>query len=412
MAAVVAYYLSEVAPPDERRTQIKRADVERYFKQARFRFPAAPGNVLPNATAAGYFDSAQRGSYVLNPVGYNLVVHTLPRGVPEEGPGKAAKAAQFEIGRQEALTKSREEEGRPLAVSDQDDDAWSDFWDALARLESAVNRSKAVNVNAKPLRESASGLVQQYFRDVKPGLSALGIPDDETGILDLQMQALLTLANTPNARKSYRRVLGAAADEKPRLTILREVQIGRAARLGTDAQHLTGIEQLLPSSAIGAGIPGSTGRPRQPKSILETIDMDSYRVEKQAAVAIQLEDSDSEIGPVPTSAGGGKPEPELDLLSNIVGAFNEEFGDIDWDDVDRVRRMITEEIPDRVAADTAYQNAIANSDKQNARIEHDKVLGRVIVNLMRDDTQLFKQFNDNEQFKRWLGETVFALTYS
>ena len=40
---------------------------------------------------------------------------------------------------------------------------------------------------------------------------------------------------------------------------------------------------------------------------------------------------------------------------------------------DRVRRMITEEIPDRVAADTAYQNAIANSDKQNARIEHDKV---------------------------------------
>ena len=140
--------------------------------------------------------------------------------------------------------------------------------------------------------------------------------------------------------------------------------------------------------------------------------MDSYRVEKQAAVAIQLEDADAEIGPVPTSAGGGKPEPELDLLSNIVGAFNEEFGDIDWDDADRVRRLITEEIPDRVAADTAYQNAIVNSDKQNARIEHDKALGRVILNLMRDDTQLFKQFSDNDQFKRWLGETVFALTYS
>ena len=148
------------------------------------------------------------------------------------------------------------------------------------------------------------------------------------------------------------------------------------------------------------------------KGILETIDMDSYRVEKQAAVAIQLEDSDAEIGPVPASAGGSKPEPELDRLSNIVGAFNEEFGDIDWEDADRVRRLITEEIPDRVAADTAYQNAIVNSDRQNARIEHDKALGRVILNLMKDDTQLFKQFSDNEQFKRWLGETVFALTYS
>ena len=148
------------------------------------------------------------------------------------------------------------------------------------------------------------------------------------------------------------------------------------------------------------------------KGILETIDMDSYRVEKQAAVAIQLEDYDAEIGPVPTSAGGGKTEPELDRLSNIVAVFNDEFGDIDWDDADRVRRLITEEIPDRVAADTAYQNAILNSDKQNARIEHDKALGRVILNLMKDDTQLFKQFSDNEQFKRWLGETVFALTYS
>ena len=148
------------------------------------------------------------------------------------------------------------------------------------------------------------------------------------------------------------------------------------------------------------------------KGILETIDMDSYRVEKQAAVAIQLDDADAEIDPVPTSAGGSKPEPELDLLSNIVGAFNEEFGDIDWEDADRIRQLITEEIPDRVAADTAYQNAIVNSDKQNARIEHDKALGRVILNLMKDDTQLFKQYSDNDQFKRWIGETVFALTYS
>ena len=148
------------------------------------------------------------------------------------------------------------------------------------------------------------------------------------------------------------------------------------------------------------------------KGILETIDMDSYRVEKQAAVAIQLEDSDAEIGPVPASAGGSKPEPELDRLSNIIAEFNDVFGDIAWDDVDRVQRMITEEIPDRVAADTAYQNAKANSDEQNARIESDRALDRVILALMKDDTQLFKQYSDNDQFKRWIGERVFALTYS
>ena len=147
------------------------------------------------------------------------------------------------------------------------------------------------------------------------------------------------------------------------------------------------------------------------KGILETIDMDSYRVEKQAAVAIGLEDADAEIGPVPTGAGGGKPEPEVDRLSLIIAEFNDEFGDVAWDDADRVRRMITEEIPAGVAADTAYQNARANSDKQNARIENDKALNRVILSLMKDDTQLFKKFSDDLHFKRRLGEMVFALTY-
>ncbi len=36
------------------------------------------------------------------------------------------------------------------------------------------------------------------------------------------------------------------------------------------------------------------------KGILEAIDMDSYRVEKQAVQDIQLPDEDAEIGPVPT----------------------------------------------------------------------------------------------------------------
>ena len=39
-------------------------------------------------------------------------------------------------------------------------------------------------------------------------------------------------------------------------------------------------------------------------SILEAIDMDSYRVEKQAAQRVQLVDQDVEIDPVSTDGGG------------------------------------------------------------------------------------------------------------
>ncbi|MGO0122318.1 type I restriction endonuclease subunit R [Desulfothermobacter acidiphilus] len=147
------------------------------------------------------------------------------------------------------------------------------------------------------------------------------------------------------------------------------------------------------------------------KGVLEAIDMDSYRIEKQATMRIALADADAEIEPIPATGGGRKPELELDRLSNIIKAFNDLWGNIPWTDADRVRRLITEEIPAQVAADTAYQNACKHSDKQNARIEHDKALARVMNALLKDDTELFKQFSDNESFRRWLTDTVFALTY-
>src|SRR5207249_1793425 len=93
------------------------------------------------------------------------------------------------------------------------------------------------------------------------------------------------------------------------------------------------------------------------KGILDTIDMDSYRVEKKAALQVQLPDQDAEIQPVPASGGGHKAEPELDRLSNILKTFNDQFGNIPWTDKDRIHRLITKDIPDRVAHDIAYQNA-------------------------------------------------------
>ncbi|MEI6072014.1 MAG: type I restriction endonuclease subunit R [Verrucomicrobiae bacterium] len=146
------------------------------------------------------------------------------------------------------------------------------------------------------------------------------------------------------------------------------------------------------------------------KGILEAIDMDSYRAEKKAALAIALPDANAEIEPWSMEGGGRKQEPEMDKLSNIVKAFNEQFGGL-FADPKRMEDRILGEIPKKVSADTAYQNAKKNSDRQNARIEHDKALKRVITALFADDAQLFKQFQDNESFRRWLTDTVFGMTY-
>ena len=79
MAALIAYYLSELAPEGEKSDTINSNVLRRYLKVAGFRLPNKISYTLINAAAAGYLDNVGRGEYRLNPVGYNLVVHGLPR---------------------------------------------------------------------------------------------------------------------------------------------------------------------------------------------------------------------------------------------------------------------------------------------------------------------------------------------
>ncbi|QNO15919.1 type I restriction endonuclease subunit R [Alkalicella caledoniensis] len=148
------------------------------------------------------------------------------------------------------------------------------------------------------------------------------------------------------------------------------------------------------------------------KGVLDAVDLDSYRAEIKQTMSIILEEEpEYGVGPVPTSTGGGTQEPEMDLLSNILQSFHDMWGNIDWKDEDQVKRHIAG-IPAAVAKDVAYQNAMRNSDKQNARIESERALGRAVINMMSDNMELFKQFNDNPSFKKWLSDMVFNLTYN
>jgi type I restriction enzyme R subunit len=159
-----------------------------------------------------------------------------------------------------------------------------------------------------------------------------------------------------------------------------------------------------PADAQAAG----AGEDDLAKGILEAIDMDSYRVEKKAAMKIALADEDAEIAPVPTDGGGGRRQPELDRLSNILKTFNEQFGTL-FADTDRVARRIRDDIAPKVAADEAFRNARQNTP-HTARIAHDQALSRMMQVLLQDDTQVYKQFVENEAFRREVSDMVYAMT--
>jgi hypothetical protein len=83
MAALVAYYLENLAPQKERKDRITSRDIDTYFKIAEFPVPERSRMTLVNAKGAGYLDAVGNGEYKLNAVGHNLVVHSMPRGAGE-----------------------------------------------------------------------------------------------------------------------------------------------------------------------------------------------------------------------------------------------------------------------------------------------------------------------------------------
>ena len=143
--------------------------------------------------------------------------------------------------------------------------------------------------------------------------------------------------------------------------------------------------------------------------ILEAVDMETYRTEKQATVQIALEDEDAEIDPVQGERGGGVQEPLLELLSLILDEFNKTWGN-SFSNPDHVSEII-KVMPDRVNEDEAYQNAKMHSDRQNARIEHDAALKRQITAMLRDNTELYRKYTEDQAFQDDLNGMIFKLTY-
>ena len=77
-----------------------------------------------------------------------------------------------------------------------------------------------------------------------------------------------------------------------------------------------------------------------------------------------------------------------------------------------MQRLITRDIPAKVSFVAACRNARENSDRQNARIEHDQAPERALSDGLRDDMKVYKQYKDDKEgFGRWLANKVFEPTY-
>jgi len=94
-AATVAYYYRFEAPEPQRKASITSADLQEACRQTGRQRLKRPITTLSNAHTQGYLDrGSDRGSFVLNTVGENLVAMTLPEGDTRGAAPRSRKAAR------------------------------------------------------------------------------------------------------------------------------------------------------------------------------------------------------------------------------------------------------------------------------------------------------------------------------
>lgn len=146
------------------------------------------------------------------------------------------------------------------------------------------------------------------------------------------------------------------------------------------------------------------------QGILDNIDMESYRLQKEGDFIIQLQQGD-ELKPMPTDMRAGVAEPELEYLSNIVKAFNDKFGTT-FTNEDKVKKMTEELMQDVMKDKAAVDNinaSLTKKDLQNAEITFADVLKEKMVNHIESNFEVFKEYSDNKEFRDFFAGTMFKL---
>ena len=142
------------------------------------------------------------------------------------------------------------------------------------------------------------------------------------------------------------------------------------------------------------------------EGLLEAVDFDQYRIIKGEERKIELENTDSEIDPIPLGKPSGKTAPDIVKLSEIL----DEFNGINWLDKEKAKQQL-EELPIRLSTDIAFINAAKNSDKNTAQQQCNMSLMAIIAQMLNENTEFCRNYLDNPDFMNFINQRVFQEAY-
>ena len=144
-----------------------------------------------------------------------------------------------------------------------------------------------------------------------------------------------------------------------------------------------------------------------PYEVLEAIDMDSYKVAKQAEGSIGLENKEGEIDPMGLGDGGFMVQEEIDPLSKIIKEINERFGTA-FNTEDKV---ILNTLSQRLIGNESLEGSIKNNTRDAAKIKFDALFSDELVTMLNSHFDLYKKLDENPELKGYVNDRIFDFVH-
>ena len=137
--------------------------------------------------------------------------------------------------------------------------------------------------------------------------------------------------------------------------------------------------------------------------ILDSIDLDSLRIQKIHDQVGELESEDSVLDP-PSFNPGGTQDDDLDLLSEIIKQVNKDYG-AGLNDEDKIT---IETVKDRLINDDELLKFMtAENTEQNMRKFFDDQFDEVMADYVNDKFEFYKKVNENASLKRAIQGVIY-----
>lgn len=139
-----------------------------------------------------------------------------------------------------------------------------------------------------------------------------------------------------------------------------------------------------------------------PIEVLESIDMQSYKIVKTQEVSIKLDNKEGIIYPM-SGSGHGLVQDEKDALSKIIEDVNKRFGTSFSND----DRVILNNMSMKFMVNKTLEKSIKNNPKDAAKIKFDTVFQEELISMLNAHFGLYKKLDANPELKEYVSQRMF-----